>query len=245
MRNITISAPIFLTLTAFVFSPVVAADSYEAVRAAVQSLSPGAEHIAVSETPVKGLIEVQIDSEVVYLSEDGKYLLQGRLFNLETREDLTDNSKSGIRKALMESYDSKSQIIFSPEKADYELTVFTDIDCGYCRKLHDQVADYNAEGISINYMAFPRAGIGSDSYKKYVSVWCAADKKKAMTEAKEGDDPVPMSCDNPIKEQYDLGVKLGVSGTPAMVTSDGKMIPGYVPPKQLKQRLDSMSQSSD
>ncbi|MCF6263952.1 MAG: thioredoxin fold domain-containing protein [Xanthomonadales bacterium] len=243
MRKIRISTPVILILTAFMLSPVIAADSYDAVRAAVQALSPGAEHIAVAETPVKGLIEVQIDSEVVYFSEDGKYLLQGRLFNLATREDLTDNAKSGIRKELMGSYDTKSQIIFSPEKADYELTVFTDIDCGYCRKLHDQVADYNAEGISINYMAFPRAGIGSDSYKKYVSVWCAGDKKKAMTEAKEGDDPVPMVCDNPIKEQYDLGVKLGVSGTPAMVTSDGKMIPGYVPPKQLKQRLDAMYQS--
>lgn len=245
MRKIIISAPTFITLTAFLFSPVIAADSYDTVRAAVQALSPGAEHVAVSETPVKGLLEVQIDSEVVYFSEDGKYLLQGRLFSLETREDLTDNAKSGIRKSLLKSYDPKSQIIFSPENADYELTVFTDIDCGYCRKLHDQVADYNAEGISINYMAFPRAGIGSDSYKKYVSVWCAADKKKAMTEAKVGDDPVPMVCDNPIKDQYDLGVKLGVSGTPAMVTSDGKMIPGYVPPKQLKQRLDAMSKSSN
>lgn len=242
IRNITIST---LALSALLVSSVTLADSYEAVRDAVKKLSPLTENIAVSETPVAGLLEVQIDTEVVYFSEDGKYLLQGRLFNLETREDLTDNAKSGIRQDLIKSYDSSKQIIFSPKDPDYELIVFTDLDCGYCRKLHNQVAEYNEEGISINYMAFPRAGIGSESYSKYVSVWCADDKNEAMTLAKNGDDPVPKVCDNPVKDQYDLGLQLGVSGTPAMVTSDGKMIPGYVPPKQLKERLDSMYKSAE
>lgn len=242
IRNLTISTAV---LSVFLLSPVFAADSYEAVRDAVKKLSPLTENVAVSETPVAGLLEVQIDTEVVYFSEDGKYLLQGRLFNLETREDLTDNAKSGIRQDLIKSYDVSKQIVFSPKDPDYELVVFTDLDCGYCRKLHNQVAEYNEEGISINYMAFPRAGIGSESYDKYVSVWCADDNHKAMTEAKNGADPAAKVCDNPIKEQYDLGLQLGVSGTPAMVTSDGKMIPGYVPPKQLKERLDAMYKSAE
>ncbi len=238
-------ALITLALSVFLVSAAAAADSYEAVRAAVKALSPLSEDVAVSETPVAGLLEVQIDTEVVYFSEDGKYLLQGRLFDLETREDLTDNAKSGIRKVLIKSLDASKQIIFAPKKTDYELIVFTDLDCGYCRKLHNQVADYNEQGISINYMAFPRAGIGSESYTKYVSVWCAADKHEAITMAKNGDVPEPKNCDNPIKDQYEIGIKLGVSGTPAMFTADGKMIPGYVPPKQLKQRLDSMYKSAE
>jgi thiol:disulfide interchange protein DsbC len=119
--------------------------------------------------------------------------------------------------------------------------VFTDIDCGYCRKLHAQMEEYNANGIAINYMAFPRAGIGSRSYEKAVSVWCADDQQAAMTLAKAGSDPDPKQCDNPIAEQYQLGLSMGVSGTPNMMTQSGQLIPGYVPPEQLRERLEKMA----
>jgi thiol:disulfide interchange protein DsbC len=163
---------------------------------------------------------------------------------METREDLTELAKSGVRKELLAGIDVSRQIGFEPEQTTYDLTVFTDIDCGYCRKLHSQIAEYNEQGIAIHYMAFPRAGIGSPSYDKFVSVWCADDQQTALTAAKNGEDPEPRQCDNPIAEQYQLGIALGVTGTPAIMTSDGQLIPGYVPPATLRERLDVLATSA-
>ena len=146
---------------------------------------------------------------------------------------------------MAEEYTWFEQISFAPEKTDYDLLVFTDIDCGYCRKLHNQMEEYNENGIAIHYLAFPRAGIGSASYDKYVSVWCADDQQAAMTLAKNGGENESASCPNPIAEQYDLGRELGVTGTPAIVTTDGMLIPGYVPPAQLRQRLEAMAANAE
>ena len=168
---------------------------------------------------------------------------QGRVIDLDTREDLTEASKSGVRKELMANLDTTGQITFAPEKTEYDLTVFTDIDCGYCRKLHAQVEEYNQQGIAIHYMAFPRAGIGSRSYEKAVSVWCADDPQDAMTDAKMGSEPEPDQCDNPVAKQYQAGIELGVTGTPALITSSGQLIPGYVPPDKLRERLDLMAEA--
>jgi thiol:disulfide interchange protein DsbC len=208
----------------------------------MRELAPSANIIAVSETPIDGILQVQINGEIVYTSADGKYLFQGRLIDLETKEDITEVAKSSIRKELIDGIDSTKQISFAPEEPEYELMVFTDIDCGYCRKLHSQIAEYNEQGIAIHYMAFPRAGIGSHSYEKAVSVWCAADPQDALTQAKLGTEPDPLQCDNPIAEQYQLGVELGVTGTPALLTADGKLIPGYVPPDKLRERLEQMAE---
>lgn len=218
-----------------------AQDDFSAVEERIRSLAPNANSIAISETPIEGLLMVQIEGDIVYATSDGKYLIQGRVVNLDTREDLTEAAKSEVRRELLAGIDTSKQIIFTPEKPEYELLVFTDIDCGYCRKLHAQVEEYNENGIAIRYMAFPRAGIGSRSYEKAVSVWCADDQQEAMTQAKLGADPEPDQCDNPIAEQYQLGMALGVTGTPALLTADGTLIPGYVPPEQLRARLDKMA----
>ena len=221
--------------------PVMAQDKFDVVEQRVRELAPSAQSIAVSETPIPGILQVQVNGDIVYATDDGKYLLQGRVIDLETRDDLTELAKATMRKELLDDVDLSTQITFSPAEPVYELTVFTDIDCGYCRKLHSQMAEYNQEGIAIHYMAFPRAGIGSPSYDKAVSVWCASDQQSALTNAKAGEDPVPEQCDNPVTQQYELGKALGVTGTPALLTSNGQLIPGYVPPDQLRQRLDSMS----
>ena len=224
---------------------VTAADvDYSNVEARIRALAPQATSIAISETPIDGLLMVQIGGDVVYATADGKYMVQGRVIDLDTREDLTEGAKSEVRRELLATVDTKSQITFSPVEPKYDLTVFTDIDCGYCRKLHSQIDEYNQQGIAIHYMAFPRAGIGSHSYEKAVSVWCAQDQRNALTQAKLGAEPDPLQCDNPIDEQYQLGLDLGVSGTPSLVTADGRMIPGYVPPDQLRQRLDQMAASA-
>jgi len=214
---------------------------FDAVEAKIRALVPNAKTIAVSETPIAGLLQVQINSDIVYVTANGQYLLQGQIMDIDTRANITDQAKSGIRLGLLNGLKMDEQITFATENPKYELLVFTDIDCGYCRKLHSQIKEYNDEGIAIHYMAFPRAGIGSNSYDKAVSVWCAADQQTALTMAKQGADPDPENCENPIAEQYELGVALGVTGTPALLTSDGTLIPGYVPPEQLRERLDKMA----
>jgi thiol:disulfide interchange protein DsbC len=227
-------------------APVTAAadDDYSAVEQQIRALAPQAKSIAISETPIENLLMVQINGDIVYATADGKYLIQGRVVDMETREDLTEGAKAEVRKDLLASVDAAKQITFAPEKPVYDLMVFTDIDCGYCRKLHAQMDEYNQQGIAIHYMAFPRAGVGSRSYEKAVSVWCAGDPRAAMTQAKLGAEPDPARCDNPIAEQYQLGIDLGVSGTPSLLTAEGQMIPGYVPPEQLRERLDRLAETA-
>jgi thiol:disulfide interchange protein DsbC len=232
---------IVATAMAIFSGPILAKDKFELVEERIRALAPSAKSIAVSETRLNGILQVQIEGDIVYATDDGRYLLQGRVIDMDTREDLTELAKADIRKELLDEIDVTSQIEFVPEKTDYDLTVFTDIDCGYCRKLHSQMSEYNDQGIAIHYMAFPRAGIGSASYDKFVSVWCADDQQEALTNAKAGTEPEPKQCDNPIAEQYQLGIALGVTGTPAIMTRDGQLIPGYVPPATLRERLDSMS----
>lgn len=219
--------------------------AFGAVEAKIRSLVPNAKTIAISETPIAGVLQVQINSDIVYVTADGQYLLQGQIMDIDTKANITDQAKSGIRLSLLTDVKLDEQITFAPEKAEYDLLVFTDIDCGYCRKLHNEMAGYNEQGIAIHYMAFPRAGIGSDSYDKFVSVWCADDQKEALTLAKNGTDPVSQDCPNPIADQYELGREVGVTGTPAMLTSDGTLIPGYMPPEQLRQRLESLDMPAE
>jgi len=214
--------------------------AFDVVEAKIRSLVPNAKTIAISETPIEGILQVQINSDIVYVTSDGQYLLQGQIMDIDTKANITDQAKSGIRLSLLTDINLDEQITFSPEKPEYDLIVFTDIDCGYCRKLHNQMDGYNEQGIAIHYMAFPRAGIGSDSYDKFVSVWCSDDQNDALTLAKNGTDPEPQKCPNPIADQYELGREVGVTGTPAILTSDGTLIPGYMPPEQLRQRLDSL-----
>jgi thiol:disulfide interchange protein DsbC len=206
----------------------------------IRTLAPNAKTIAVSETPIDGILQVQINSDIVYVTADGEYLLQGQIMEIDSRTNITDQAKSGIRVGLLDGLKEDEQITFTPEEPKFDILVFTDIDCGYCRKLHNQMEGYNEEGIAIHYLAFPRAGIGSASYDKFVSVWCADDQKEALTLAKNGSDPEPQKCPNPIADQYELGRELGVTGTPALVTADGTLIPGYMPPEQLRQRLESL-----
>jgi thiol:disulfide interchange protein DsbC len=233
-----------LSMTA-VFAGVAEEKDFNVVEEKLRTLAPNATTIAISETPIDGVLQVQINNDIVYVTADGQYLLQGQIMEIDSRVNITDQAKSGIRLDLLADLKREEQISFTPEKPKYDLLVFTDIDCGYCRKLHNQMEEYNEEGIAIHYMAFPRAGIGSASYDKFVSVWCADDQQAALTLAKNGVDPAPQKCPNPIAEQYDIGREVGVTGTPALVTTDGTLIPGYVPPAQLRQRLDSMETAAE
>lgn len=211
-----------------------------AIETKIRAMAPGVSSIAISETPMEGILQVQVDSEIYYASDDAKYLVIGRILDMDTRVNITDQAKSVIRRDMLTGLDMNQQISFSPAKPKHELLVFTDIDCGYCRKLHAQIEEYMAEGIAINYMAFPRAGVSSHSFDKFVSVWCADDQQEALTLAKAGEEPEPLQCENPVGEQYALGQAIGVTGTPALITADGTLIPGYMPPAQLREHLESL-----
>ena len=188
-------------------------DNYNVVEEKLRAMAPNAKTIAISETPINGVLQVQINSDIVYVTEDSQYLLQGQIIDLDTRDNITDQAKSGIRMGLLADLNKDEQISFAPQETQYDLLVFTDLDCGYCRKLHNQMAEYNEHGIAIHYLAFPRAGIGSTSYDNYVSVYCADDQQEAMTLAKNGGTPEPKKCANPIGDQYNLGREIGVTGT--------------------------------
>jgi thiol:disulfide interchange protein DsbC len=209
----------------------------KAIRESIEKSFPTLKIESVKKSKAKGLYEVFAGSSVIYVSEDGKYLIEGHLFDIAAKKDLTEASLDGIRKQALKGISEDTMIVFKPEESKYKVTIFTDIDCGYCRKLHSEIEQYMAEGITVQYLFYPRAGKGSESYTKAISVWCADDRKEALTAAKKGGSPETKSCDNPVDEHMQLGVDFKVRGTPMIVSEDGKVFPGYVPAKKLAQAL--------
>ena len=218
-----------------------AEDNSEAIKGGVKNLAPTANVTSIEKTPIEGVSEIVINTgrggEIYYITDDGKYLMNGNMFNTTSREDLTENKKSGIRKELIAGFGKADRIDFFPEEMKHHVTVYTDIDCGYCRKLHNQIDEYNELGIGISYLFFPRSGVNTPSFDKAITVWCSENQQEAMTNAKSGINLENVKCDNPIKVQYDSGLAAGVTGTPALITETGVMMPGYLPPTQLLQRL--------
>lgn len=196
------------------------------------------EPTSVKLSKIPNMFEVMYGTEVVYFSADGKYFLAGDMIELDTRTNLSDLAKQSVRKDIMDREDYKP-VVFKAKDEKHKLTVFTDIDCGYCAKLHREMDQINAKGITIEYLMFPRAGVRSKSFEKAVSMWCADDPLQSMTDAKERRAIPSKSCDNPITAQYNLGKEVGVTGTPALVTSTGRLIPGYLPADRLAAMLDA------
>ncbi|UXI67795.1 DsbC family protein [Tahibacter amnicola] len=226
------------TTTAF------AAEDNKAITDAIHSLVPNAKIDSISKSALPGFSEVVTGGQVVYVSSDGKYLLQGSLFDIANKKDLTESRLAGIRKELIDQVPKSKRIVFAPKDPKYTVTVYTDIDCGYCRKLHENIAQYNQQGIALEYLWFPRSGVGTPSYDKAVSVWCASDRNRAFTDAKAGKDPKSAKCDNPIAEQFELGQRVGINGTPTIIAPDGTQIGGYLPPEAMRQRLDALATAS-
>jgi thiol:disulfide interchange protein DsbC len=209
-----------------------------AVRQSVERLLPDMRIEQITLSPIPELYEVVAGSRIFYVSADGHYLLHGNLLDLHTKQDLTAARSSKIKKAALDSLSEEQMIVFSPENPKHTITVFTDIDCGYCRKLHQEIGEFMAKGIKVRYLFFPRAGVGSPSYTKSVSVWCSPNRNQALTDAKSGKTLPNLTCDNPVQKHMELGELMGVTGTPSIILESGRILPGYVPAQRLERYLN-------
>ncbi|WXL27082.1 thioredoxin fold domain-containing protein [Ectopseudomonas mendocina] len=214
----------------------VAATPDEAIRQTLKALDPNLPVEAIAESPMKGVYQVELaGGRQLYTSADGQFLLQGYMYQFKDGKavNLTEAAESrGIAKQI-DAIPAAEMVVFPAKEAKTHITVFTDTDCGYCQKLHSEVPELNRLGVEVRYVAFPRQGMGSEAAKELVSVWCSKDRQAAMNLAKTRQ-PVPAAtCDNPVAKQYELGQMVGVTGTPAIVLANGRLIPGYQPAPQL------------
>jgi len=225
-----------------------ASTEIETVKASLKGLIK-VDPDSVKLTPVDGLYEVSYGSKIVYMTSDGNFLIEGDVYDIKKGVNLTENVRQVGRKKVIDSLDEKHEIIFSPKdgKAKYVITAFTDIDCGYCRKLHKEMKQYNDLGIEMRYVAFPRSGPKTESYYKAVAVWCAKDRNKAMTFAKGGAKleqlknleqvSNPKECEDAVNKHLAKAREVGITGTPTLFMESGQVIPGYVPAERLIQML--------
>lgn len=212
-----------------------------AVRKAINSMVPDAKIDGLRPAPIPGLVEVNVDGDTVYITNDGKFLISGKIIDVANKRDLTEASRAVARRGALKAITDSQMIVFSPSHPKYTVTVFTDVDCGYCRKLHSQIVDYNRAGIAVDYLFFPRDGLDSESYDKAVAVWCASDRRMALTNAKKGLPVAKAHCTNPVATDFNLGVQIGVTGTPAIYTADGTQIGGYLSPTEMRKKLEELA----
>jgi thiol:disulfide interchange protein DsbC len=222
-------------LTVAVVGLVQADDSSQAVRKLLENVFPSETVESVSPISMTDFVEVVLGGELVYVSKDGRYLFQGELIDLVAKENLTQTAKAEMRKKEFQKLNKNLLITFGDEKSEEvdSIYVYTDIDCGYCRKLHKEVPALNDAGITIHYLAYPRTGLNSESYDKAVSVWCAENRKKALTQAKLGKEIAARKCVNPVDEHFALGQSMRLAGTPAIYASDGIYLGAYASAEQL------------
>jgi thiol:disulfide interchange protein DsbC len=213
-------------------------------RAAIAKKLDGLKVEDVRISPVTGVYEITRGSDVSYVSSDGRYAIVGDMIDLDSDANLSENRRRGIRQRMLETVPESEMVVFSPKDPKYTITVFTDIDCGYCRKLHSQIAEYNRLGIRVRYLFFPRTGPNTESWHKAEAVWCASNRNDALTKAKKGENIDSKDCgaNNIVARDYELGQKLSVEGTPAIFLSTGEMLPGYAPPGQLANYLKTGKQ---
>jgi thiol:disulfide interchange protein DsbC len=207
-------------------------------RAEIAAHIPGARADELRATPVPGIYELTRGTEIAYVTVDGKYAFSGDLYELSSNNNLTEQHRRELRVKRMAAFPESEMLIFGPRSPKYTVTVFTDVDCPYCRKLHSQMAEYNRLGVRVRYLLYPRTGPNTVSWTKAEQVWCSADRNDALTRAKLGQELKAKPCaNNPVARSYALGRDFALEGTPAIIMPNGEMLPGYVPPDVLVQHL--------
>lgn len=214
----------------------VAQASDSAIQQSLKKL--GLQQMEILSSPLPGFKTVLTESGVIYVTDDGRHMIQGPLYDLSGAHPA--NVTNQLLDKKVEAL-APQMIVYKAAKEQHVITVFTDITCGYCHKLHEEMADYNALGITVRYLAFPREGLHGQVEGQMKAIWCAADRNKAFDEAMKGNLPgmaAPESCKIDLDQHYKLGILYGIQGTPAILTDTGMMIPGYQGPQALKQLLD-------
>jgi thiol:disulfide interchange protein DsbC len=194
---------------------------------------PEAAQGELRPSPLPGFFELVLDAKVYYVSADGKHLLLGDLVDIKSRTNLTENARQALARRLIDEIGEKDMIVMAPRETRATITVFTDVDCPYCARLHQDVPELNRNGVKVRYLLYPRAGKGSETYRRSVAVWCAPDRIEAVGIAKSGGQLDLKTCDNPVDNHYRLGERLDINGTPTIYLENGRKIPGYVPAAQL------------
>lgn len=225
--------PLFLLITSLTSPFAVSAEvaDTEQLKQALAISMPKVKPSKISKTPIEGLYEVIVGTQVVYMSVDARYMIEGDLFDLKTKQNYSEEAKSVIRLAAMDKLGTENMLVYRPKNVKNTITVVTDIDCPYCRRLHNEIPDYMENDVEVRYIFMPLKG--SADMKKTVSVWCSDDQQMALDIAKSGGDVEEKTCDNPIRAHMKLARELDVRGTPAIILDNGQMLPGYVPVDKL------------
>jgi thiol:disulfide interchange protein DsbC len=233
----------FLVSAALLFGAMsthAADDTTKMITDVLHKMAPKANIQSIAESTLPGYYNVVVDGHVVFVSMDGKYLIEGHVVNIAEHRDLASEGMSSVRKDGLAKIPQDKRLIFAPPNPKYTVTVFTDVDCPYCRQFHKQIAEYNRLGIAVEYVLYPLS-IHPGSDKKAQTVWCEKDRNSAYTSAMNGQTLAPKTCSNPIAEIGSIATSMGVDGTPAIFTQDGVQLGGYLPPDQLVQRLADLS----
>jgi thiol:disulfide interchange protein DsbC len=221
---------------------LLAADDIAELEKAIAKRLPQVEVTRIDKTPVSGIYQVIVGPQVVYMTKDAQYMIDGDLVDLSTRKNFTEDAKAAIRKSEIEEFGEDEMVVYTPKTVKHTITVVTDVNCPYCRRLHSEMPQYMENGIKVRYIFMPLKG--TDDINKTISVWCADDRNAALDIAKAGGEVEAKKCDNPILKHMELARKLGVRGTPAIILENGDMLPGYVPVNKLVTQLDTLNVSA-
>lgn len=245
MKNIVKSlliTALFSISTLSLAAPDKPVDEYKVLRATIAKTFPGFDINGLKiagykDSGVPGISEFTLGAQVLYVTNDHNYLFHGNIYDLKTQVNFTERSERISRVASLEKLGEKNMLMFKPEQRKGYITVFTDIDCYYCRKLHEEVEQYMAKGIAIRYIFRPLKG--EKSLEKSVGVWCSKDPQEAMTNAKNGRRIQTARCENPLGKHLKIGDEFGIRGTPAIILENGQMIPGYRPVNDIEKLLNA------
>jgi thiol:disulfide interchange protein DsbC len=238
----------FLRIFTFVFMAVAFSQAnaedgdINELKQALSKRLPQFEVTYIDSTPIEGVYQVIIGGQVIYMTKDARYMIDGNLVDLATKKNYSEDAMSVIRLSEIEKLGEEDMVVYAPETIRHTITVVTDIDCPYCRRLHSEMDQYMAGGVKVRYIFMPLKGKGD--YRTTVSVWCAKDQNEALDMAKSGAEVEAKDCDNPIDEHLKVARNLGVRGTPAIILQNGSMLPGYVPASKLVSELDNLNLST-
>lgn len=234
LMNLVLSAMLVLMSA----KAISAESATESLRKNLTEHVPGAKISRIKETPINGVYEVIVGTDIYYMDESARYIIDGDLIDLATRTNFTEEAKTFNRKTKVAEFGEENMVVYAPEAVDHTITVVTDIDCPYCRRLHGEMDEYMEGNVKVRYIFMPLKG--KADFDTTVSVWCSKDKNLALDIAKAGGKLEKASCDNPIEKHLKVARELGVRGTPAIILEDGSMLPGYVPAQKLVVELNKL-----